>query len=485
MSSRQIATSTLWQLASQVTMAALSILTVKFVAMGLSKELAGNYNSAYGMLQLAGILADFGLYAVAVKELSRTDRKEEILGALIILRLITLGIAVGATLLFVWFLPMWKGTPLPLGVTIAALVPLFTLLAGIIRSVFQINYKMHFVFIAEVLQRITTVTLIGLFIVMGIRGSHDLHIYHLFLFIGGIGSFVLFLISLSFADRMIHVRPRWNVTLLKELLKKASPYGVAFICMAFYRQWDVTLIAILRDDFELQNAYYGFVARMADMGFIIPTFLLNSILPILSDRDAKGEDVSSLLSKTLLMLLALGSISLLFSVFWSRPLIQLLTTDAYLSTPMRPGSDTALRLIGAPVFLNGLVLFGFYTLLTRGVWKRLVASLLLGVILSLALNLYLIPAHGFVGAAVTSILVHIILAILLMKEARRILPFQMPVRYLTKWLVFSALLGVSLWWSAPLLVSEIHTIVGLAVAGAALALFAWASGLLKAVWIRE
>ena len=42
-------------------MASLSILTTKFVAIGLTKELAGNYNSAYGYLQLFGILADFGL----------------------------------------------------------------------------------------------------------------------------------------------------------------------------------------------------------------------------------------------------------------------------------------------------------------------------------------------------------------------------------------------------------------------------------------
>jgi len=466
-------------------MAALSILTVKFVALGLSKELVGNYNSVYGILQLAGIIADFGLYAVALKELSRTERKQEVLGALIVLRLLTLSCAVGGTLLFVWLLPLWKGTPLPLGVTIASLVPIFTLLAGIIRSVFQVNYRLHYVFIAEVLQRIITVSLIGLFIVAGIRGSHDLHIYHLFLFIGGIGAFVLFLVSLAAADRMVRVRPHWNGMLVRELLRKAAPYGIAFFCMAFYRQWDVALIALLRSDYELQNAYYGFVARMADMGFIIPTFLLNSTLPILSERDARGEDMNSLLSKTLLMLLSLGSISLLFCVLWSRPLILLLTTPAYLSTPLRAGSDTALELIGFPIFLNGLVLFGFYTLLTRGVWKRLVLSLLLGVALSLALNLWLIPLYGFVGAAWTSIAVHVLLAVLLTAEAWRVLPFRLPMSYMLRWFFFSVFLGISLWWSAPLLTTEIRTVVGLALSGIFLLFLAWGTGLIRAVWIRN
>src|SRR3989338_3344995 len=126
MSSRAIATSTMWQLASKIVMAALSIITVKFVAIGLSKELAGIYNSAYGYLQLFGILADFGLYAVAVRELSRARDQAIVIGHLLILRLLILLTALGSALLFVWIIPAWKDSPLPPSVTIAALVPLFT-----------------------------------------------------------------------------------------------------------------------------------------------------------------------------------------------------------------------------------------------------------------------------------------------------------------------------------------------------------------------
>ena len=196
MSSKQIATSTLWQMGSQIVMAALSILTVKFVAIGLTQELAGNYNSAYGYLQLFGILADFGLYAVAVREVSKATDKEKVLGALLVLRTIILLLSLGAAILFVWIMPQWKGTPLPMSVMIASLVPFFTLLAGIIRTVFQVNYKMHFVFIAEVTQRILTTGLIGTFIILGVRQSTDVFHLHMMLLFGGIGAGFLFLVSL-------------------------------------------------------------------------------------------------------------------------------------------------------------------------------------------------------------------------------------------------------------------------------------------------
>ena len=74
-------------------MAALSIVTVKLVAIGLSIELAGYYNTAYGFLQIFGILADFGLYAVSVREVARAgEGKIQVLGNLMTLRAVILGI---------------------------------------------------------------------------------------------------------------------------------------------------------------------------------------------------------------------------------------------------------------------------------------------------------------------------------------------------------------------------------------------------------
>jgi O-antigen/teichoic acid export membrane protein len=482
MSTRHIASSTLWQIASQATMAALSILTVKFVAVGLSKELAGHYNSAYGFLQLFGILADFGLYAVAVREVSRAKDKGEVLGAIMILRIITLVLSLVSALAIVWIVPTWKGTPLPLGVTIASLVPFFTLLAGVVRTVFQVQYKMHYVFIAEVSQRILAVLLIGSFIVMGVRGSTDLQVYHMFLFFGGVGAFLLFLLSHVFAARLIRVKLQWNSELISRLARQAAPYGIAFLCVAFYRQFDVTLIALLRPDFEIQNAYYGFVLRMADMGFLIPTFLLNSTLPILSERDANKKDVQPLLAKTLLILLLLGSISFLFSILWARPLIQLLTTEAYLSTAARAGSDTALTLLALPIFLNGIIQFGFYVLLARHHWKKLTMVLGAGALLSLVLNVYLIPQYGFVGACITSIIVHILLASALFIEARRTFSFRFPVHYFARWIIFSAFIFLGLWLLKPLLTSELPTVIGLAVMAPYIGVAAILTGLHKELW---
>jgi len=459
MPNRQIATSTMWQLASQVTMAAMSILAIKFVAMGLTKELAGFYNSAYSFLQLFGILADFGLYAVAIREVSRSKQRGEVLGALIVLRLCILMFSIGLAITIAWLVPMWRGTPLPLAITIAAFVPTFTLLAGILRTIFQITYTMHWVFLGEVAQRILTVSAMGAFIFLGIRQSSDVRVLYAFLAIGGLGALFLLLFLCAAGRHLLKVKWRVPTAMLRSLLAQAAPFGVAFFCIALYRQFDATLIALLRDDFEIQNAYYGFVLRMVEMGYLIPTFLLNSTLPALNGTHDAQE--RSVLGKTFLAVLVLGSISFLFSVIWARPLIQLLTTSAYLSTASRPGSDTALLLMSVPMFMNGIVTYCFYVLLSQHKWRGLVATLACGAVLSITLNLALIPSLGFRGAAITAIVTNVLLAIALFPQAQHVLPMHFTRSQLLRWGGFSLLLATALWTYKPLLTGEWATVFAL------------------------
>ncbi len=478
MSTKKIATSTLWQLGSQITMAALSIVTVKLVAIGLSIELAGQYNTAYGYLQIFGILADFGLYAVSVREVARAKDRMAVLGNLMTLRMIILAISLGSALIVAWLIPHWQGTPLPIGITIAAFVPGFTLLAGILRTIFQVEYKMHYVFIAEVAHRIVSTSLTALAVFWGIRNSSNPDSLYVILAFGGIGSLTLLVLSILFSHRILPVRPRFDTAILKNLLRLCAPYGIAFLCTALYRQFDVTLIGLLRpEDYQLQNAYYGFVQRMMDMAYLLPTFLLNSTLPMLSERDAKGEDTRDFLGKILLAILLLGSISLLFAGLWPRPLMQMLTTEQYLSTATSPGADTALQLLSISMFCNGLLTFSFYVLLTKHRWRPLVATLLIGVLISLVSNLTLIPTMGFVGACITSIIVHLTLAILLLPQALRIMPVRISGGMLMRWLMFSLLLFLFLFFTHALLTHEVLTAGMLIAATFWMAICVWAAGL--------
>ena len=474
MSTAKIATSTFWQVLSQALMAVLSIITVKCVAVGLSRELAGTYNSAYGYLQLFGILADFGLYAVAIRELTKKEGRAERFGALMMIRCMTIVVSLGCALLIAWVNPAWRSTLFPMAVLCAVAVPLFTLLAGMLRAIFQVEYRMHFVCIAEVSQRVLTVGLIGMLIVLGVRQSNDPTMLYAFLLFGGAGALLLFLASLVYARRLTTLSLRFDRALVLRLFLRAAPFGLAYLCMGLYRQTDVLLIAVLRPDFALQNAHYGFALRSSDMAFLLPTFLLNSTLPLLSERVESGQDVQSFVGKILFAILLIGATAGLFAFLWARPIMQLLTTDAYLSTAIAPGADTALSLLALPMFLNGIILFGFYVMLTRHAWRPLVGTLAIGATFSLLFSMQLIPTFGFVGAGVTSIVIHILLAFLLLAQSLRVLPVRLPATIALQWVGYVLLLGAFLFIVRPLLDSPLATIAGLAASTFAIACIAWA-----------
>lgn len=481
MSTRQIATSTLWQIASQVIMAALSIVTVKLVAVGLTRELAGTYNSAYGYLQFFGILADAGLYAVAVRELSRAKDEGQTLGTLVLLRLIVTAIVFAAAVGIAFSIPHWRQSPLSIAIAIAAFVPVFTLLAGIQRSVFQVHYRMKSVFVAEVIQRVVTAGLIGGTVLFFVRGSDDPRVMWWFLLIGSLGAFVLLSVSSILAARIVRIRASWDPATMKRLLKLALPFGAAYLCMALYRNMDVTLIALLRSDFQTQNALYGFALRANEMAFLLPTFLLNSTLPLVSKRLDAGEDVTGLVRKTFIMIMVLSFSAGLAAMVWARPLMQLLTTEQYLSTYADAGADTALFLLGPSMILNGVVLFCFYSLLALGESKRLTWSLAIAAVLSQILNVLLIPELGFIGAAVTSLVVHTLIALLLLGPTLQKLNIKRGTLEIERIGAYGLLLTIGLLILRPFLMDEPHTGLGILALGVLAAFFVEILGIRRIV----
>jgi len=218
---------------------------------------------------------------------------------------------------------------------------------------------------------------------------------------------------------------------------------------------------------------------MMDMAYLIPTFLLNSTLPLLSERDAKGEDTRKLVGMVFLSILMLGTTSALFAILWARPLTELLTTEYYLSHSGTPGSDTALMILSGSMFLNGIVLFAFYSLLTRNRWKPLVGTLAIGVVISITLNVILIPKMGFVGAAITSVITHTILALLLLPQSLKILPMAMTRKLIGQWMAYGVLLAAGLYLFQPFLTDSIHTAIGLLVMTIWMGMALWVTGMWK------
>jgi len=165
------------------------------------------------------------------------------------------------------------------------------------------------------------------------------------------------------------------------------------------------------------------------------------------------------LGKLLLSLLTLGSIISLFSFFLARPLILLITQESYLSTPLSFGSDTALQLMAFPMFLGMIITFCFYLLLHEHRWKWLLTFTTFSAALSVTFNSALIPQFGFMGAAMTSVFIHLFLTTGLLIVSLRFTKVSIPFSKLCQWFAFSLVTGLSLFAMAPFITSSLSTIL--------------------------
>jgi len=112
--------------------------------------------------------------------------------------------------------------------------------------------------------------------------------------------------------------------------------------------------------------------------------------------------------------------------------------------------------------LNGIIIYSFYVLLNRHNWQALVPRLAVAAICSIIMNIILIPKLGFVGAAYTSIAVHVLLAAILFPKAVAEMPFTLTRRFAKDFAIYTLVLLAGLWLFRPLLLTSLSTLIGLA-----------------------
>jgi len=192
-----------------------------------------------------------------------------------------------------------------------------------------------------------------------------------------------------------------QVPLITKLLQKSWSFGVFSILGIFYFMVDTQIISIYLGAEEV--ALYQAVFRIILILMMFSDVISNVLLPYLSFKFHNNENISELVSKIFLYLLLIGcSLFLGFTSFKSE-LLTLLYTEEYLEA-------TALVLPFSIVLILRVVsslLGNILTISDKQIYRVVTVSISL--IVSLVLNLILIPKYGIPAAAWTSVIVHIIL----------------------------------------------------------------------------
>lgn len=480
---RKILSNTFWQVLGRFLAAVLGIISIKIITNYLPTDIYGQYTTLYEYIGFFAIAADFGLYTIGVREMSKKEKSiSEILANIIAIRSVLIISMLGIACIIAQLIPKYAGTYVSQGIWLVAITTGFSLLTGTLSSVLQYKLKMVYATIALTIGKILNVGFIALTIYVLAAGNIETGFTYL-LYAGVIASIFNLLLIILFVSKHTKVYVDFNWKYTKELVIKSLPLGLSLVLSTIYFKIDVVLLGLIQD--YTQVGIYGVSLKFMEILGVIPVFFMNSALPAITESFNKNKErFQMLITKswkflfTLAVPIAIGGALLAFPLTFAIASPQFLTgyhcannaqivyqspeeasaicpnveirEDFTIDTEnpfeYRKGSDIALRLIlVAMVFAFLNTLFAFSLVAMEKQTYLLIVNLI-GVIFNVTTNLIFIPKYGFEAAAITTILSELIILIGTYVACRKLIEIRIPWLTNIKVLFSGALMGVVVYY---------------------------------------
>lgn len=441
-------------------MALLSVFILKAISSFLGVEGYGTYTAIYDFLAFFAILADLGLFTIAIREMGKGHRERDfIVGNILGMRILLATLAMSLAVLVAFLLPPYRDSFIPVGVAIASLGVFMNLMHGTVSSVLQLELKMQYSILGLVGGKFLNLAWVLAVVFWFFAGDPGSTAFYNLILSGTIGNFFSFLYTLFYSARYAKIRPTFNFDYWKEIALTATPYGLALMLNMIYFRIDGLMILFMKGEREL--GFYGPAVRILEILSVISVYFMNSILPSMSAAIKKGGEGLKELLRFSSEFLVMAALPILTGIFvLARPLIELIAEPEFLTQPELGiyGSDVALRIL---VFAN---LFGFlanlftYSLVAVNLQSRLLWINAAAALLNVGSNFYFISHWGFRGAAFTSVVTEAFIFFAAFLFARKAVPLSFGWVSFLKTVFASGVMGGVVWGLEPSLLSALGSL---------------------------
>lgn len=228
--------------------------------------------------------------------------------------------------------------------------------------------------------------------------------------------------------RIAHVRPSlsFDVSEIKALVKKSIPYALLVFLMGIHMRFDMVLVERIAGKNEA--GIYASAYRLLDVSNMFGLLFAGILLPLFGKMLVEKQNVQSIIKLSVNLLMPFAFTLLVAAFFFGTEIMHLLYKDA----GMYEGDVFGWLMATFPAFC---IMYVYSTLLTANGDIALMNKIsVAGVVISIGLNMVLIPMHGAVGAAYTTCITQSILAVCYILFSSREL--QLPRN--TKWIAAHA-----------------------------------------------
>ena len=384
-----VASNTIYQVLGRFISAAVAMIITRWLTRALGIEGYGSYQLIIAYASFYWILTDFGLNAVAVKEMAAHSEQKELLWQ----QLLTLRFLLGLLLtLFLIILSFFLPYP-PLireGIIIVALTILAQGIRGACSGMFQLQLRYDLQLLAEGSGSLLFLVLVWLLLRQG-AGLRAIVIAFL-------GQYLwVTLLNLLFVRRWSSWRFNFDRQGLKKMIQAALPLGLALLFNLFANKLDTFLLSLRPQPHPPLEAvgYYGLGLKFFEFLLVLPVFFMNVLYPRLAKNFQQGWLIfRQTIFKGFLVLLALSISGGGFLFFTSPLLLKLVTQGVEIGPAVK-----VLRLLSleAPLFFLSALLMWVLVILDHQ--RTLIFVYAVSFLFSFLANWFLIPHWSYLAPA--------------------------------------------------------------------------------------
>lgn len=402
---RRIASNTLAQGIGRLGNLALNLVAMLALVRYLAVDLYGSYIFIINFTTLFGLIGDFGISQVAVREISREPEKANAL--LTMSAMLRFGLSCLAIVICLVVINTMEATSTErVGVLLASGVFVFQALSSF-NSIFLAKLAMHYDAMTNFAVRLVDTGLVLLFIAQG-RGLLPFLVTPL---VSGIVGVVL---VVAIVVKRFQVRLVWDATCISMLLREAWPVGLASLPVILFFRVDSLLLNRLAGN--AATGIYAAAQRPVEyLLVIVSPLLINSVYPLLSAYwpEEKARFIQ-LYRRAFNVQISFIVFIAAVAVVFSSQIVELLYTYKF--------ADSALPL--RVLFIAAIFMFmGAYVarmLIAVNGQRMALLNESVGAVVNIGFNLWLIPRLGATGSSLAMLITVTVVVMMHLWAMRRV-----------------------------------------------------------------
>jgi O-antigen/teichoic acid export membrane protein len=391
---QKVAFNTVVQIASKIITVGFTLLTTILLTGYLGKEGYGDYIYILSLAIIFGSLADWGTLTIGVREVAKVKKNPgQLLANIFFLRLI-LAILAAILLIIVSLV-------LPIQVRDPMLVRRVIRIAGLLVFLVTIKASFSLVFQSKLAMQKTALSDI---LASGLTFLFSWYVIQRGLSLGPLiwsiiwATLLATLLAGVMALRTVSYHWRFDSKIMRRLLAESLPMGAILMMFTIDNKIDTVMLGAIKGSAAV--GIYGLSSRVYDVLILGAAFLMNSMLPVLSQL-TRSPKLKAVYQKTFQVMFCFSLLVVVSLLSFSPLIIKILTQTNFTKFIDAFG---VLRVMSLALFLAYFNHLTGYTIVALGKQRTYFWIALGSLIFNVMANWIFIPRYSYWGASWVTVL---------------------------------------------------------------------------------